>query len=156
MNKYLLLSAAAIFASTGARASNFATICFNGDPVVQLNYSGNNYNAVFLLAGGGYAFDIAGKTKGLGRHITLDDPYLAQNYGIYSQMYAFDIAAPPKNGRRLTEWLQLDGTTAFEVNGGSYTVCNDAKAKSSPAKVVAQTRILMQQIAADRHAAKRN
>jgi hypothetical protein len=142
MNKYLMMSAAALLAgaATGADAKS-ATLCDDqGNPIAYLSYGDKIYNVAY--EGGGIGFGIGGKTKGLGEHVTLSDNYA---FGA-STAASFDFSLPFKGGGTWNLWLEFSGNTSFEANAGTYTLCTAAM--TGRGTVVAATKALIAQLRA--------
>ena len=145
MNKYLMLSAAALLASvSGANANNkaSATIYIGGSAAIQLNYSSVVYNAQFLnCTGGGIAIGMgfAATTKVLGKNVDLSDNCVPSE----GDAISFDLQLPLRNGHAWTEWVEFSGTTSFPLNSGTY------KLHAGPGEggnVAAETRALLDRL----------
>jgi len=126
MNKYLMLSAAALLAGTAAAQGyetqkfSFGTAggnsyCDGGEGV----WSGNLYTWNHLNADcAGYSYwggpGIAGKTRGIGKNVVLFD-----NVPQYSGSYLCSIDFPPKFkiGGTFTLWC-VNGSVPFEAGSG--------------------------------------
>lgn len=153
MNKYLLVSAAAILASAGA--ADATTVGFSGYcNGVVLTHQGKNYNARYTNCSGtvtGTGFGVAVKTKGLGKNVDLSDNAYANNYGIYSEVLNYDLSLPLKNGGKWSLWVGLDGISSFEVNAGTYNV--DVPGHGGR-NLVAETKALVEKLRSGRAASR--
>jgi hypothetical protein len=135
MNKYLMLTAAAVLAGTasanaGTHSFTFATAggtpyCDGGTVYTGRDggiYSGavwswqhtNNNCASGVSTGQG----ILGKTTGFGKVADMSDNFEAQNYGIYSEVLNYTLPKKLKPGQPWTSWIELGGSTSFEGNSG--------------------------------------
>ena len=131
MNKYLTLSAAALFASTAAAAaatytfsfgtSSGGTYCDGGILYIQNNTvkSASWVHTNDNCAGGtsqGYGF--LAKVKGLGKVYPMSDNSFYKNYGIYSEQLIYVLPAKPKDNAPFELWIGLDGITTFQETSG--------------------------------------
>ncbi|MGH6888562.1 MAG: hypothetical protein ACREHF_05120 [Rhizomicrobium sp.] len=131
MNKYLLMSAAAVLASTGAATAGthswtFGTAgggsyCDGGTATTGLS-SGvadawihtNDECASLTSQGAG----LLGKVKGLGKVYGNSDNYLAKFDSIYTEQLEYTLPHKIKQGGQWTLWIGLSGYTSFEGNSG--------------------------------------
>jgi hypothetical protein len=151
MNKYLMLSAAAVLASvSGTNAANkaSATIYIGGVSAIQLGYSGVVYNARFLSCPDGAAIGqgLAAKTKVLGKNVDLSDNCFSE-MGLFSSAMSFDLQLPLRNGHAWTTWLELFGTTSFAANSGTYKLHPGPRAVGN---IMAQTKALIETLKKNR------
>lgn len=132
MSKYLLMSAAAVLASTGtatAGAYSFAfgtsgghSYCDGGTIYTDLGSSNdaaawkhtNNNCASGTSQGGG----LLEKVKGLGWVWILSDNFEAKNYGVYTEETSYTLPKRIKTSGAWTLWISLSGTSNFEGNSG--------------------------------------
>ena len=147
MNKYLMLSAAAILAATNAKAGTVlysfqfgtggggsycdgGTVYSNGLPVMSWQHTNNN-----CASGVSYGMGSAGKFEGVkGKYALMSDSFFAQNYGIFSEYLAYLLPEKLKCGKsRWTLWVGLNGTTAFVGNSGPL-LCVNAPARKGNGK----------------------
>ena len=128
MNKYLMMSAAAVLTATGGSAhaagEQSGNIVFSGTcSGIALHWQGQAYAAAYLNCSGtptAYGQGLAGKTKGIGKNVDLSDNYVID--GSNTESVNFDISLPLKNGGKWFLWLQLSGVTSFEANAGKYNL----------------------------------
>ena len=150
MNKYLMLSAAAFLASTGAHAGTLlysfqfgtagggsycdgGTVYSNGLPIMSWQHTNNNCSG-----GVSYGMGSAAKFAGLkGKYALMSDSYFAQSYGIFSEYLGYLLPEKLKCSKSIWElWVGLSGTTAFEVNSGPLH-CVDTPARKGNGKSTA-------------------
>ncbi len=137
MNKYLMMSAAALMATTTAakadewKKSGSATILFNSYcDYLKVNWDGYVYadQHIFSQCGSNvtaYGIGISGKTKGIGENIFLMDDGGVQVYGT-NILLGFDLILPFKTGNAFYGWASFSGVTAFNYISGTYTVGHKA------------------------------
>ena len=152
VNKYLMMSAAALLANVGGAAAankTVDTIYIGGNPAIQLSHDDEFYNAGYLSGvGGGIGFGIAERTRSIGKHVDLSDNY----YGNYRSIAInFDLQLPLKNGHRWTTWIEFSGTTSFVANSGTHTV-NGPGANRTASNIVGETKALIAKLRASRQA----
>ena len=152
MNKYLMLSAAAVLTATNADAGTVlytfqfgtsgggsycdgGTVYSNGLPIMSWQHTNNN------CAGGvSYGMGSAGKFPGLkGKYYALmSDSYFLQQYGIFSEYVGYLIPEKCKPGKSIWQlWVGINGTTAFEANTGSLNCTPNAPARKGNGKTTA-------------------
>lgn len=139
MNKYLMLSAAALLVSTaGANAAvytfDFAWdgqwSCQGGILITQdkgikrAAWTDTDNNCA---GGTSEGAGILTKVKGLGEVYVMSDTQLGKNYGIFSEQISWTLPARPRNGAPWTLWVGLNGVSSFEGNSG--TLVNVTKGK---------------------------
>jgi hypothetical protein len=129
MNKYLLMSAAAVLASTGAATAGthsftFGTTyggsyCDGGTATTGLSggadawiHTNNN-----CASGTSQGAGVLGKTS-IGKIYANSDNYLAKNDGIYNEYLSYTLPKRIKSGKQWTLWIGLSGYTNFEGNSG--------------------------------------
>jgi hypothetical protein len=131
MNRYLLMSAAALLASTGAAGAathsftfgttNGGSYCDGGTITTGL---GNGYLATWIHTNNNCASGTSQGTgflirvKGLGEVWWMSDNYLAKNDGIYNEYLSYAFQKKIKNGSKWSVWIGLSGYTNFEANSG--------------------------------------
>ena len=135
MNKYLLMSAAAIMASaaTAAAASNDSKSATGSGTFYQVSASGVTYcDADYLRWHGSNYFSlydnetefcgasvngvgqgIAGKTKGVGKQVDNSDVFFT------GEAISLTFSTPIKSGGVWTLWFGT-GFSTFEINSGNY------------------------------------
>ena len=145
MNKYLLISAAALLASAGT--ADAVTVTFSGYcGSIILTPQSNRYNAQFIGCSGqltGTGFGIAEKIKGFGKFVDLSDNALGNNYGIYSEYLSYLLSLPLKNGGSWSLWIGINGISSFEGNSGTYNVDGQRHGGRS---IAAETRALVEKL----------
>ena len=146
MNKYLMISAAALLSSaTGTAAATakwkYDVVCVGDTPSIGLTHSRVVYNAKWL-DGIETGFGLAAKTKGIGNNVDLSNNYFGDARSVALN---FDLSLPLKDGKAWTMWVELSGISSFEANAGTYTVnCTDSK--RSGRNVIAETRALIERL----------
>jgi hypothetical protein len=134
MNKYLMLTAAALLSS--AATVDARTYCFQFSSGVEVGCDGGRISTGVgggALSGAVRAWvhtnnncaggtsqgqGILGKLPGLGKVSVMSDNVFAKNYGIYSEQLNYTLPKKIKNGQTWTAWVGLNGTTSFEINSG--------------------------------------
>jgi hypothetical protein len=135
MNKYLMLSAAAVLASTGANASGvhsfqFGTAyggsyCDGGTAYTGVD-GGANSGAVRAwihtnnncASGTSQGIGLLGKIAGLGKTSVMSDTLYGKNYADFTVQLSFALPKKFKAGQPWTLWVGFSGTTNFEGNHG--------------------------------------
>jgi hypothetical protein len=149
MNKYLMLSAAALLAGTATAGAG--TYCFNFGTANGGSYcdggvlytgvdSGIYHKAVRswrhvnnnCAGASSNGMGILAKTKGLGDASAMSDNGFAQNYGIFSEQLIYTFPKKIKNGRPITIWIEFNGTSSFEANSGTLQGVTKCKAGDVP------------------------
>jgi opacity protein-like surface antigen len=149
MNKYLMLSAAALLAGAGAaNAANkaSATIYIGGAAAIQLGYSGIVYNAQYVnCTGGGIAIGmgLAANTTVLGKNVDLSDNCVPPE----GDAISFDLQLPLRNGHAWTEWVEFSGTTSYPLDSGTYKL---HAGPGTGGKLAAETKALIDRLKANR------
>jgi hypothetical protein len=136
MNKYLMLSSAALLAGTvAANASGswsfqwgtaYGGSYCDGGLVYTGADGGANSGAVRVWThennncGGGTSegLGVLGKTPGLGKVSMMSDNFESKNYGCNYLQIAYTLPKKIKNGAPWTLWIGESGFTAFEANRG--------------------------------------
>ena|ERR1700734_1463226 len=134
MNKYLMLTAAALLSSAATVdaktycfyfATNVGSYCDGGRVYTGVDggalngavrawvHTNNNCNG-----GTSQGQGILGKTAGLGKVSVMSDNIEAENYGIYSEQLSYGLPKKIKSWQPWTLWVGLNGTTSFEGNSG--------------------------------------
>jgi len=139
MNKYLMMSAAAVLAGTASTAANAVRHSF----AFATNYGGGSYcdggivyqnGSIWSWAhtdnncGGGisYGLGVPGKaaactyppTGAEFKCAVMSDTYLCQNDGLCSYTLSYALPKKIKNGEPWLVFVKLGGTTAFLANWG--------------------------------------
>jgi hypothetical protein len=138
MNKYFLLSAAAVLASTAANASSTIGSYNFGTAAGTSSCTGFNvstgpasvWSVIYNNCSGppSYGLGLLGKSKAVkGKTATMSDNYFAIDYGISSEYASFTLPAKLKAGQPWELWLGMNGTTAFLANTGVLVANNGAK-----------------------------
>jgi hypothetical protein len=124
MNKYFLLSAAAVLASTAANASSTIGSYNFGTAAGTSSCTGFNVST----GPDSFGLGLLGKSKAVkGKTATMSDNYFAIDYGISSEYASFTLPAKLKAGQPWELWLGMNGTTAFLANTGVLVANNGAK-----------------------------
>jgi hypothetical protein len=133
MNKYLMLSAAAVLATTGASAGTFqhsftfgtsgggaycdgGSVYTSGSTVWSWQHTNNN-----CASGVSYGQGHLSKNGTLGKAADMSDNYFGKNYGIFSEYLNYTLPKKLANGKPWTLWVGINGTTSFEGNAGVLT-----------------------------------
>jgi hypothetical protein len=123
MNKYLMLTAAALLVSASGASANQKTISFDGFcDGMQIGWQAQFYGETHLYSGCGYfqtdvSISLAGRTKGIGDNVSFQGTYQPY-FGLDGELIAFDIQLPLKTGNSFTLYSSQSGV----VNSGTYTV----------------------------------
>jgi hypothetical protein len=157
MNKYLMMTSAALLATTAAGNAEAAThtyiIHFGSGSTycdsLLLHKNGNVYAGKHLYTACGSGPDVLieglGSSggvppgKGKGGNVNIGDDTLAY---IYHQNYSvsYDLQTPFKNGGTYAVWINDTGSSSYIANEGVYEVGNKARSnshESTLSKVVA-------------------
>jgi hypothetical protein len=127
MNKYLLLTAAAALATTGANAGNFkhsfvfsgycdgGNVYTSGSTVWAWQHTNNN-----CASGESTGQGLVGKVAAEGRKsANMSDNY----FGNYKSLALnYNLPAKLKNGGRWTLYIEFSGTSSFLGNSGSIQI----------------------------------
>jgi hypothetical protein len=139
MNKYLMLTAAALLSS--ATSIDAKTYCFH----FESNAGGSYCDGGRLTTGvdggmlGGAArawvhtnnncvggtsqgYGFLSKTPGLGKVSLMSDNFLAKNYNSYSTSIAWTFPKRIQQGAPYTIWVGMNGVTFFEVASSGFLV----------------------------------
>jgi hypothetical protein len=137
MNKYLMLSAAALFASaTGVSAATY-TFKFDSmacDSGIMRTHAGSpqaatwTHNSNNCAGGTSEGAGLLTKVKGLGKVYPMSDTFFAKNYGIFSEQISWTLPAKPVNGAPWTLWIGINGVSSFEGNSGILSDVTKGKA----------------------------
>ena len=136
MNKYLMLSAAAVIA--GTVAADARTYCFHfatfdgGDYCdggrISTGVDGGALSGAArawshlnnnCASGVSQGYGLLAKTSGIGEVSVMSDDYFARNYGNFSSALSFILPKKIKDNQLWSVWVGMDGVTFFEVNSGS-------------------------------------
>lgn len=131
MNKYLMLSAAALLASAASATAatytfGFVTVggnslCDSGILTTQDNgvrratWKDTNDNCTYGTSEG---LGLLTNVKGLGKVYTVSDTVLGKYYGTFGQQISWALPAKPRNGAPWTMWVSTDGVSSFEFRSG--------------------------------------
>jgi hypothetical protein len=153
MNKYLMLSAAAVLASSASAYAGSHTFVFGtasggsycdggtvvtaigGNKAVRAWKHTNNNCASGTSEGQG----LVGKIKGLKKASDMSDTFEGKNYGVFSEQLSYTLPGAIKTGGTWTLWIGLNGTTSIEGTSGVLNQVNArsmGKGKTSSASVV--------------------
>jgi hypothetical protein len=140
MNRYLMLTAAALLAGTASAGADCYTFTFastggasfcDGGMIgwssggsAQRSWRHINNNCAGASSEG---FGLLGKTKGFGDFSTMSDDVDARN-NVFSQQVAYSLPKNIKNGQPFVSWVEVGGTTAFETGNGilvNVAACTD-------------------------------
>jgi hypothetical protein len=149
MNKYLMLTAAAVLAGTAGASAGGTCFQFTFGTAGGGSYcdGGNVYTGVDNRAYSGVlrawrhtnnncnggqssGYGILGKLTGLGKVSFMSDNIEAQNYGNYSTSLNYTLPKKIKNGQPWGLWIGLNGTTLFYGNSG--VLVNASKCQNGP------------------------
>jgi len=127
MNKYLLLSAAALVAAsavtTGAeakKATSPTAISFSGYcDGLNISWSGNLYADQHLFTACGYTETDVGVGVEGKKNVNLSDSFY---YGDFGENLSWDVTLPLKSGGTWTLYGTTAGTSTSELNGGAYNI----------------------------------
>jgi hypothetical protein len=142
MNKYLLMSTAAVIA--GTTTAGAGTYCFNfginGDycdsAMIFTGVDGGAFSGALRAwihennncAGGtSEGYGILGKTNGLGKVSFMSDDFYAKNYHNFTTAVSWTLPRKIKNGQPWTLWIGFSGTTLFEASSGVLTGVSKCK-----------------------------
>ena len=147
MNKYLMMSAAAVLASAnGATASNAGNgISLGGGCGLNIVGSGKGVYAVLYTSCGGPGVDTGqglSRKTAQGKSVELSSNYFgsAKSLGI-----SYDISLPLRSGGTWATWIEISGVTAFLANSGTYTA---GAAHKKGRNVAAETKALIARLRA--------
>jgi hypothetical protein len=129
MNKYLMLSAAAVMASTTANAGTFVhsftfgtsgggaycdggNVYSSGTNIWAWQHTNNNCSG-----GVSYGQGLVGKNSVTGKSADMSDGL----YGNSAFTLNYVLPAKLKNGKPWSLWCQFSGTTSFNCNSGVLT-----------------------------------
>jgi hypothetical protein len=142
VNKYLILSAAAVFAGTASASAGKHCFTFGSaagsaycdDAIVYTGVDGGALSGAVWVWSHGYCNGMVSegqgllaKTAALGKIADMSDNYEAMG-GIYSVQLNYTLPKKLKNGQPWTLWVGFNGTTSFESNAGvlsNVTKCQD-------------------------------
>jgi hypothetical protein len=131
MNKYLMLSAAAVLASTVANAGTAqhtftfqtaggfsycdgGTVYTSGASVWSWQHTNADCEGTTTEGQG-----LVGKLDAVkGKVAAVSDTYLGQIYGIFSEYESFTFPKKIKNGAPYELWIGMNGTTSFQAASG--------------------------------------
>jgi hypothetical protein len=160
MNKYLLMSAAAVLAtaagSTGASAQSFqfgtayggsycdgGTVTANGVVWAWAHTNNDCYGST------SYGQGLQGKVKGMGKLADMSDGI----FGNSAFTINFVLPAKLKNGAPWSLWCQFSGTSSFECNSGPLINVGAAKVHPASKKsTITNVKALIQQHKASKKA----
>jgi hypothetical protein len=133
VNKYLMLTAAALLAtSAGARAGthSFAFGTSGGNYCTSFTVTtgldgGLDHNGVWAIVydscNGGpnnYGQGLVADVKGMGQVADMSDTVFGQNYGIFSEQISFVLPKKLKAGKPWSLWVGFDGVSSYEADSG--------------------------------------
>ena len=122
MNRYLMLTAAALLGSTSGAMAGHVVI----DNEIDVTWSGKLY-AFTDLSVGDKGMGVAGWTKGIGKNVALSDYYAGDiNAGYYVSV---DYQLPFATGKLACRYYTTDGVTVIEAGCSAYTVDAPGKAR---------------------------
>jgi hypothetical protein len=132
MNKYLMLTAAALLANSsnaqaGTHSFAFGTsgggFCTSFTVTTGLD-GGFDKNGVWAIVynscGSGiyYGQGLVADVKGMGEVADMSDTIAGGNYGNFSEQINFVLPKKLKAGKPWSLWIGLDGISSFEANSG--------------------------------------
>jgi hypothetical protein len=130
MNKYLMLTAAALLSSAATVDAETYCFYFGGycdGGRVYTGVDGGALNGAVrawvhtnnnCASGTSQGQGILGKLSVLGKTSIMSDNIEAKNYGIYSEQLSYGLPKKIESWQPWTAWVGLGGTTSFEVNSG--------------------------------------
>ena len=137
MNKYLMLTAAALLSSAATIGADARTYCFafatggSSFPCTVYRVSTGVdhgalngavralvYSNTSCLGGTNQGYGVLARTPGLGDVSVMSDDFFAKNYGNFSSALSFILPKRIRNGQPLSLWLGMNGTTFFEAESG--------------------------------------
>jgi hypothetical protein len=152
MNKYLILSAAGLLASSAIAGAK--TYCFHFQPNtsgggsycdggmistrVDRGALGGAVRAWVHLSnncvgGTSEGYGVRSKVRGSGSLSLMSDDYLAKNYGNFHTAVSYALPKKIENGAPWAVWVGMDGTTFFEASTGGVLInvgtCQNRAAK---------------------------
>jgi hypothetical protein len=158
MNKYLMLSAAAVLASSASAYAGTHTFTFGtadggaycdggtvntdigGNKAVRAWTHTNNNCASGTSEGQG----LLGKVKGLGTSSEMSDTFYGKNYDIFSIQIAYTLPKKIANGQPWTLWVGEDGVTSFEGNSGTLVDVDGAVHRGTKSTAAAVKQLIAQ------------
>lgn len=164
MNRYLLMSAAAVLAGTGTanagvHSFTFATsggtgYCDGGTITTNI---ANSVGAAWIhtnnncASGTSQGAGLLGKIKGLGKVWVMSDNFEGKNYGVFAEYFTYTFSKKIRTGAQWTLWIGISGTSSFEANSGELiNVTAGARGIKSHA-TTSTAATVSQLIAAHRH-----
>ena len=121
MNRYLMLSAAALVASTGlASASKVKSGALDVGSGCTLGIAQVEHGVYVARYGDGASGQGLSRKTANGKAVELSDNVFGSDT---STAVSFDVSLPLKNGGTWALWTEFSGTTAFIANSGNYSVC---------------------------------
>ena len=149
MNKYLMLTAASVLATTASASAGgncymFTFATANGAPycdggTIRTGLDGGAFSGAVRAwqhtnnncAGGvSSGYGLLGKVNELGKVSFMSDSIEAQNYRDFSYSVNYTLPKKIKNGQPYGLWLGEFGTTLFYGNGG--VLVNASKCQNGP------------------------
>jgi hypothetical protein len=135
MNKYLMLSAAAVLANTAAANAGVHSFTFgttyggsycDGGVIYTGVDGGANSGAVRAwthtnnncASGTSEGQGLLGKISGLGKTANMSDTFFQKNYGCNYLQISYTIPKKVATGKNWTLWIGESGFTSFEGNSG--------------------------------------
>jgi hypothetical protein len=147
MNRYLMLSAAALVASTGwASAAKVKSGTLDVGSGCTFGIVQEERGVYVVRYGDGASGQGLSRKTANGKAVELSDNVLGSDT---STAVSFDISLPLKNGGTWALWTEFSGTTAFIANSGNYSVCAAPKAGGG---LNAETKALIERLKAARRA----
>ena len=154
MNKYLMLSAAAVLASTAAQAGTFqhsftfgtsggspycdgGNVYTSGATVWSWQHTNNN-----CASGVSYGQGLLEKSGTYGKGANMSDNYYGKNYGIFTTYLNYNLPKKLANGKPWELFVGFNGTSSFFGNSGVLT--NVAAAKRGGKSTTAGLKMLLQ------------
>jgi len=135
MNKYLMLSAAAVMASSAANAGTFlhsfqfgtaggGTYCdggsvySSGTSIWSWRHTNNNCAGGQSEGQGLVGFLVSGKNPTI-KGANMSDTFYGQNYGVFSVYLSYTLPKKLATGKPWELWVGFSGTTSFLGNSGA-------------------------------------
>ena len=162
MNKYLMLSAAAVLAATGganatgAYAAGSVTISFGNDycDFLILRHTGTAYVDIHDFEQGcGHSFNsygqgLAAETKGIGKNVDLSDNYLVIS-GNGTGALNFDISLPLRRGGTYCIWFTSNAVTSIDLGCSTYGLRHADKTRNVQAPTKTTVAAIIEKLRTD-------
>lgn len=135
MNKYLMITAAALLSSTatvdagsycfafGTGGGSYPCTIYELSTGVDGGTFGKAARALIATnesctGATNQGYGLLSKVRGLGNVSLMSDDVLAKMYGIYSTAISYALPKQIKNGQPMSLWVGMDGVTFYEALSG--------------------------------------